>query len=82
METYSPGKAKDFLDEIAANLKAYGYQTRVVTTLGTPVEGILQEAKALNPDLILADPVDVAASPAWCSAACHMRCCTKGPIHS
>ncbi|MBI5672289.1 MAG: universal stress protein [Nitrospirae bacterium] len=26
----------------------------MATTLGTPVEGILQEAKALNPDLILA----------------------------
>jgi nucleotide-binding universal stress UspA family protein len=54
METHSLGKAKDFLDEIAAKLKSYGYQTRVVTMLGTPVEGILQEAKALNPDLILA----------------------------
>jgi nucleotide-binding universal stress UspA family protein len=54
METHSLGKAKDFLDEIAAKLKSYGYQTRVATTLGTPVQGILQEAKALNPDLILA----------------------------
>ncbi|TKB93081.1 MAG: universal stress protein [Nitrospira sp.] len=54
METHSLGKAKNFLDEIAAKLKSYGYQTRVVTTFGTPVEGILQEAKALNPDLILA----------------------------
>lgn len=54
METHSLGKAKDFLNEIAAKLKSYGYQTRVVTMLGTPVEGILQEAKALNPDLILA----------------------------
>ena len=82
METYSLGKAKDFLDEIAANLKAYGYQTRVATTLGTPVEGILQEAKALNPDLILADPVDVAALPVWFLAPCPMRCCTKGLTHS
>ncbi|MBH0202070.1 MAG: universal stress protein [Nitrospira sp.] len=54
METHSLGKAKDFLDEMAAKLKSYGYQTRVATMLGTPVEGILQEAKALNPDLILA----------------------------
>lgn len=54
METHSLGKAKDFLDEIAVKLKSYGYQTRVVTMLGTPVDGILQEAKALNPDLILA----------------------------
>ncbi|MEK6785822.1 MAG: universal stress protein [Nitrospirota bacterium] len=53
METHSLGKAKDFLDEIAAKLKSYGYQTRVATTLGTPVQGILEEAKALNPDLIL-----------------------------
>ena len=54
METHSLGKAKDFLNEIAAKLRPLGYQTRVATTLSTPVEGILQEAKALNPDLILA----------------------------
>ena len=54
METHSLSKTKDFLDEIAAKLKSDGYQTRVATMFGTPVEGILQEAKALNPDLILA----------------------------
>ncbi|OQW32844.1 MAG: hypothetical protein A4E19_05685 [Nitrospira sp. SG-bin1] len=53
METHSLGKARDFLDEMATTLKPNGYQTRVVTTLGTPVDGILEEAKALNPDLIL-----------------------------
>lgn len=53
METHSLNKAKDFLDETAAKLKPYGYQTRVATAFGTPVDGILQEAKALNPDLIL-----------------------------
>ena len=53
METHSLRKAKDFLDETADKLRLSGYQTRVVTTLGTPVDGILQEAKALNPDLIL-----------------------------
>ncbi len=53
METHSLSKAKDFLDEMAAKLRPYGYQTRVATMLGTPVEGILQEAKALNPNLIL-----------------------------
>ncbi len=54
METHSLGKAKDFLDEIAAKLESHGYQTRVATMFGTPVEGILQEANTLNPDLILA----------------------------
>jgi nucleotide-binding universal stress UspA family protein len=54
METLSLGKAKDFLNEIATKLSASGYQTRVATMLGTPVDGILQEAKAMNPDLILA----------------------------
>lgn len=53
METHALRKAKDFLDETAAKLRPSGYQTRVVTTLGTPVDGILQEAKAANPDLIL-----------------------------
>ncbi len=53
METHALGKAKDFLAEIAAKLKAYGYHTRIATMLGTPVDGILQQAKALNPDIIL-----------------------------
>lgn len=53
METHALRKAHEFLDETAAKLNPWGYQTRVATMLGTPVEGILQEAKALNPDLIL-----------------------------
>jgi len=53
METHALGKAKDFLEEIAVKLKSYGHQTRIATMLGTPVDGILQEAKVLNPDLIL-----------------------------
>jgi len=53
METQALRKAHDFLDEKAAKLNLLGYQTRVATTLGTPVDGILQEAKTLNPSLIL-----------------------------
>jgi nucleotide-binding universal stress UspA family protein len=53
METHSLRTGKDFLEEIAAKLKPYDYQTRVATTLGTPVDGILQQAKASHTDLIL-----------------------------
>jgi nucleotide-binding universal stress UspA family protein len=53
METHALRKANDFLGETAAKLTPGGYQTRIATTLGTPVEGILQQAKVLNPDLIL-----------------------------
>jgi nucleotide-binding universal stress UspA family protein len=53
METHALRKANDFLGETAAKLTPWGYQTRIATTLGTPVEGILQQAKVLNPDLIL-----------------------------
>lgn len=53
METHALRKANDFLGEMTAKLTPWGYQTSVLTTLGTPVDGILQEAKALNPDLIL-----------------------------
>jgi nucleotide-binding universal stress UspA family protein len=53
METHSLRTAKNFLEETAAKLSPSGYRTRVTTTFGTPVDGILQEAKALNPDLIL-----------------------------
>jgi nucleotide-binding universal stress UspA family protein len=53
METHSLRTGKDFLEEIAAKLKPYDYHTRVATTLGTPVDGILQQATASNTDLIL-----------------------------
>jgi nucleotide-binding universal stress UspA family protein len=53
MEIHALRHAQDFLEETAAKLKSMGYQTRVTTVLGTPVEGILQEATALRPDLIL-----------------------------
>jgi nucleotide-binding universal stress UspA family protein len=53
METHAIRHTQDFLNETAAKLGPMGYQTRVAATLGTPVERILQEAKALNADLIL-----------------------------
>ena len=53
METHTLRSARGFLDEIAAKLTTIGYQTRVTAALGTPVDGILQEAKASNADLIL-----------------------------
>ena len=54
METHSLRQAKDVLNETAATLQSLGYQTRVSATLGTPVDGILQEARVSNLDLILA----------------------------
>jgi len=54
METHSLNQAKDVLNETAAKLRPLGYQIRVSATLGTPVDGILQEARVSNPDLILA----------------------------
>jgi len=53
METHSLRAGKDFLEDIAAKLKPYGYQTRVSVALGTPVDGILEEAKVSHADLIL-----------------------------
>lgn len=53
MEINALRNAEDFLNETAAKLGPMGYQTRVAAALGTPVEGILQKAKALNADLIL-----------------------------
>jgi nucleotide-binding universal stress UspA family protein len=53
MEVHALRHAQDFLKETADKLGPLGYRTRVAASLGTPVEGILQEAKALNPDLIL-----------------------------
>lgn len=53
MENQALRDAEDFLNGTAAELGRMGYQTRVAAALGTPVEGILQKAKALNADLIL-----------------------------
>lgn len=54
MATHALRKALDFLNETAAKLNLLAYQTRVATAWGTPVDGILQKAAELNPDLILA----------------------------
>lgn len=54
MESYSLDRAREFLTDTAAKLSPLGYRTRVDAALGTPVEGILQEAKTANADLILA----------------------------
>ncbi len=53
MEAHALRDARDFLDKTAAQLTPRGYQTRVAADLGTPVEGILRQAKASNSDLIL-----------------------------
>jgi nucleotide-binding universal stress UspA family protein len=53
LEAQALRNAQHFLDDTAAKLAPLGYQTHVATALGTPVEGILEKAAALNPDLIL-----------------------------
>jgi nucleotide-binding universal stress UspA family protein len=53
METHALRQAQDFLNETAGKLSAMGYQASSSVALGTPVEAILKEAKALNADLIL-----------------------------
>ncbi|MCP9464436.1 MAG: universal stress protein [Nitrospira sp.] len=53
MESQALRDAEDFLNETATKLTPLGHETRVVASLGTPVEGILKEAHAWQPDLIL-----------------------------
>jgi len=53
MEIHALRQAQDFLNDIASTLGTLGYPTNVAASLGTPVEGIMQKATALNPDLIL-----------------------------
>lgn len=53
MEIHALRNAQDFLNETAAKFTATGCQVRVAAALGTPVEGILRQAKASNADLIL-----------------------------
>ncbi len=53
METHALERARDFLNDTAERVMKLGHQTKVNAVLGTPVEGILHEAKATNTDLIL-----------------------------
>jgi nucleotide-binding universal stress UspA family protein len=53
MEGHALRNAQDFLHDLASKLVPLGHRTRVAASLGAPVDGILQEAKALNADLIL-----------------------------
>lgn len=53
MEVHALRQAQDFLNDIASKLGSLGYRTKVATSLGTPVESIMQEATTMNPDLIL-----------------------------
>ena len=53
MEVHALRQAQDFLNDTAAKLGSLGYPTKVAASLGTPVEGIMQQATVLNPDLIL-----------------------------
>lgn len=53
METRSLESARDFLSKTARMLSEMGYVTKVHAALGTPVEGILEEAKAMGADLIV-----------------------------
>ncbi|MBM4125908.1 MAG: universal stress protein [Nitrospira sp.] len=53
MEVHALRQGQDFLNDVAAKLGSLGYSTKVAAALGTPVDGILQQATALNPDLIL-----------------------------
>lgn len=54
MEADAMRNAKVFLGGIATQIAALGYGTKVMVTLGAPVEGILQTAQTANVDLILA----------------------------
>jgi nucleotide-binding universal stress UspA family protein len=53
IEVQALRNAQNFLNDTAAKLTAMGHQARVTAALGTPVEGILREAKASNANLIL-----------------------------
>jgi len=53
MEVHALRTAQDFLNQTADKVNLLGYRTRVTAMLGTPVEGILKEAKSWAPDLVL-----------------------------
>ena len=53
MEAHALRHARDILEELSAKLGALGYTTHCTVTVGTPVAGILTEAKAITADLIL-----------------------------
>jgi nucleotide-binding universal stress UspA family protein len=53
VETHTLRTAREFLNEMAAKVTALGYRAQARAALGTPVDSILQEATAVQADLIL-----------------------------
>jgi nucleotide-binding universal stress UspA family protein len=53
MESQALRSAETFINSVTADLKQMGYNTRAKSTLGVPVEAILQEAKAISADLLM-----------------------------
>jgi len=53
MEGQALRSAETFINSVAADLKHMGYSTHAKSTLGVPVEAILQEAKAISADLLM-----------------------------
>ncbi|MEQ1628114.1 MAG: universal stress protein [Nitrospira sp.] len=53
MESQALRSAETFINSVAAELKHMGYNTQAKSTLGVPVEAILQEAKAISADLLM-----------------------------
>lgn len=53
MESQALRSADTFINSVAADLKQMGYNAQAKSTLGVPVEAILQEAKAISADLLM-----------------------------
>ncbi len=53
MEVHALDRARESLQDTAGKLTGLGYKTKIRAALGTPVEGILEEAAAANVDLIM-----------------------------
>jgi nucleotide-binding universal stress UspA family protein len=53
MEGQALRSAESFINSVASDLKHMGYSTQAKSTLGVPVEAILQEAKAIGADLLM-----------------------------
>ena len=53
LEEQALHSGRDFIDDAATSLRALGYHVKGRAMLGTPVESILQEASAVQSDLIL-----------------------------
>lgn len=82
METHSLSTGKNFLGKSPPSSDSMATKLACRLRWGLPSREFLKKPRHRVQILFLWDHAGIKASPAWCSAVCHMLCCTREPIRS